>query len=802
MARPQTSQASDDSIRPQNHTEFAVAHVRLNPDDLEPRPLDREIFEKHLRSFVPESAFDFHAHLYRGADMPVDGDLVAPKSVVGIECYRRQMNGWMGGRAPRNGLFFAVPRPQLEMAGANQFCVVEAGRDPSSRALLVIQPGDDPAAVEAMIDASQQVVVGFKPYHVFAERGDTFHAEMDEFLPQWAWELAHQRRLLLMMHLVLPLALSDRRNHEAICRRCRQYPDARLILAHAGRGFNAGHTVDGVAAIAGLDNVLFDTSVICEPGAFLAILEKFGPRRLLFGSDYPVSNLIGRCSSVGDGFFWLYDNNVDWSSGANCERTLVGVESLLALRQASQLAHLTDADVESIFRTNAERELGLEDPAPLSGAATYSRARQVIPGGTQLLSKRPEMYAPDVWPAYFREARGVEVVDVDGREFVDMSSMSVGACLLGYADADVNAAVTRRVMLGAMCSLNTPDEVDLAELLLRIHPWADAVRYARAGGEALAIAVRIARAATRRSKIAFCGYHGWQDWYLAANLVDDASRDPLAGHLLSGLEPAGVPRELAGTALPFQYNRLDELAAIVKEHGNDLAAVVIEPTRRDRPEPGFLEGVRALADRCRAVLVFDEVSAGWRLCLGGAHLLFGVQPDMAVYSKAIANGFPLAAVLGVDSVMQAAQESFISSTMWTDGVGPAAALATIRKLQQHDVPTHVASIGETFREKMLEAARRRVVAIEFSGPPALTAMAFDHPESAALQTRFTVGMLQRGYLMGAGFYPSFAHRAGHIDACVEAADEVFAELHAAIESGDPAAGLPGPVKHSGFQRLA
>lgn len=512
---------------------------------------------------------------------------------------------------------------------------------------------------------------------------------------------------------------------------------------------------------------------------------------------------------MGDGFAWFYSHNVDWSDLEIESRTLVGIESLLALRQACQLAHLTAEDVECVYRENARRILGIDKRPMGQGQALYAKARQIIPGGTQLLSKRPEMFAPDRWPPYYSEARGVQVVDADGREFIDMSHMSVGACLLGYADPEVNAAVSRRVMLGAMSTLNSADEVELAELLLAIHPWADNVRYARAGGEALAAAVRIARASTGRSKIAFCGYHGWQDWYLAANLTDEtpdssveATDDPLAGHLLAGLDPAGVPRELAGTALPFNYNCLDQLEAIVARHGGDLAAIVMEPTRHQTPDPGFLEGVRQQADRSGAVLVFDEVSAGWRLCLGGAHLQLGVRPDVAVFSKALANGYPMAAIVGVASVMQAAQGSFISSTMWTDGVGPAAALATLRKFQRHDIPAHVATIGARFRQSIQQAAHRQSVSIRFQGPPALSMLSFEHEDARVLQTLLTVRMLERGFLFGSGFYPSFAHQTQHVDACVAAADEVFAEVHEAIQSGDASARLPCPVKHSGFQRLA
>ncbi|MGI9457302.1 MAG: aminotransferase class III-fold pyridoxal phosphate-dependent enzyme, partial [Aeoliella sp.] len=605
-----------------------------------------------------------------------------------------------------------------------------------------------------------------------------------------------------MLHLVRPLALADPDNQRSIRRLCIRYPGARLVLAHAARGFCTRHTVDGIASLAGLDNVLFDSSAICEPGPLLSVLQAFGPRRLLFGSDFPVSNLRGRCSSLGDGFYWFYQHNADWSDSQTGTPSLVGIEALLALRQACKLAHLTEEDVERVFRTNAEKILGLDACSDEQGQRLYGNARKIIPGGTQLLSKRPEMLAPERWPPYFAEARGVQVIDVDGREFVDMSTMSVGACLLGYADPDVNAAVSRRVSCGSMSSLNSPDEVELAELLLAIHPWAAMVRYARGGGEALAIAVRIARASTGRSKIAFCGYHGWQDWFLAANLSTTESDDPLAGHLLAGLEPAGVPTELAGTALPFAYNRIDELDAIVRLHGSDLAAIVMEPTRSESPEPGFLEGVRERADRCGAILAFDEVSAGWRLCLGGAHLQYDVRPDMAVFSKAIANGYPMAAILGIEPVMQAAQRSFISSTMWTDGIGPAAALATVRKYQQHDVPSHVATIGTRFRQGMEETAARHGVEIRFGGPAALSSLSFVHQDAAALQTLLTARMLERGFLMGSGFYPSLAHEERHVDGCVAAVDDVFAEISEAIHSGDVAERLPCPIKHSGFQRLA
>ncbi|MFH1921033.1 MAG: aminotransferase class III-fold pyridoxal phosphate-dependent enzyme, partial [Planctomycetota bacterium] len=310
------------------------------------------------------------------------------------------------------------------------------------------------------------------------------------------------------------------------------------------------------------------------------------------------------------------------------------------------------------------------------------------------------------------------------------------------------------------------------------------------------------RASTGRDVVAFCGYHGWHDWYLAANRAPEGESDRLKSHLLPGLAPSGVPSKLAGTALPFTYNDLDALAAIVRERGQDLAAVVMEPTRSVDPNPGFLEGVRELCDRSGAVLVLDEITVGWRLALGGAHLRYGVEPDVAVFAKAIGNGHPMAAIIGRAAVMEAAQGSFISSTYWTEGVGPAAALATIAKMERVDVPGHVAAMGTRLRRGLDEIARRYAVPLKLAGHPAVTSIGFDHTDALALQTLLTVRMLSRGILAGVGFYATLAHTEAHVDAYLAAADDIFAELSEAVRQGDASARIGGPVRHSGFQRLA
>lgn len=432
------------------------------------------------------------------------------------------------------------------------------------------------------------------------------------------------------------------------------------------------------------------------------------------------------------------------------------------------------------------------------GAELYARARRRIPGGTQLLSKRPEMFLPEQWPAYFSRAEGVHVWDLDGRRYLDMSHNAIGANILGAADPDVDGAVIEAIRNGVASTLNAPEEPELADLLCELHPWAQMVRFARTGGEAMAVAVRIARARTRRDVVAFCGYHGWHDWYLAANLSEEKALD---GHLLPGLSPAGVPRGLTGTALPFRYNRLDELEQIVAKHRGALAAIVMEPIRDARPEPGFLEGARRLANDTGAVLVFDEITAGMRLTTGGAHLTLGTTPDVAVFAKAMSNGYPMAAVIGTTDAMQAAQDSFISSTYWTDRIGPVAALATIRKHKRHGVAAHLGRIGSRVQTGWNEEGARSGLPIHVGGIAPLSHFHFDGDEAAAGHTAFTQLMLDRGFLAGKGFYVTYAHRDEHVEEYLAAVRDVFGIIGDAMRAHTVARLLRGPVAHSGFARL-
>ncbi len=433
-----------------------------------------------------------------------------------------------------------------------------------------------------------------------------------------------------------------------------------------------------------------------------------------------------------------------------------------------------------------------------TGQELYKKAKCIIPGGTQLLSKRPEMFLPDLWPAYYRSAKGITVTDLDGNEFIDMSIMGVGACILGYGDPDVDAAAKAAIDNGVMCTLNAPEEVELAELLCELHPWAGMARYARSGGEAMSLAIRIARAHTGKEKVAFCGYHGWTDWYLAANLGADNSLD---GHLMPGLEPAGVPRSLRDTAFPFHFNQIEQLKDIVAKHGKDLAAIVMEPGREISAEGGFLEQVREVASATGAVLIFDEITTGFRMTAGGIHLMIGVNPDMAVFAKSMANGYAMSAVIGISEVMESAQSTFISSTNWTERIGPSASLATIKKYIKENVAEHIIGIGNAVMKGWDEAAKVTGLKLHTSGLPTLNHFSLEYPNETELTTLFIQLMLERGYLAFNQFKPSFAHKQEDIIRYITVVTEVFAILKEANDSGTVMNKLKGPVARRGFYRL-
>ena len=433
-----------------------------------------------------------------------------------------------------------------------------------------------------------------------------------------------------------------------------------------------------------------------------------------------------------------------------------------------------------------------------TGQKLYKRAKRIIPGGNMLLSKRPEMFLPEKWPSYYSKSKGCRVWDLDGKEYIDMSIMGIGTNVLGYGHPEVDEAVMKTVKDGNMSTFNCPEEVYLAEKLVDIHPWADMVRFARAGGEINSIAVRIARASTGRDKIAICGYHGWHDWYLSTNLNSDKNLD---GHLLPGLQPNGVPRGLTGTTLPFNYNDIEQLEQLVKDNKGEIAAIKMEVSRNEGPENNYLQKVRDLATENNIILIFDECTSGFRETFGGLHKKYDVEPDLAIFAKALGNGYAISACIGRKEFMQAAQQTFISSTFWTERIGPTAALKTLEVMEREKSWQTITQIGNNISSQWQNLADKHELDISTWGMPALSGFTFNLPNALSYKTLITQEMLKKGYLASNSVYACTEHTHGVVDGYLAELEPIFAVIKECEEGLDVKTLLEGPLCHSGFKRL-
>ena len=438
------------------------------------------------------------------------------------------------------------------------------------------------------------------------------------------------------------------------------------------------------------------------------------------------------------------------------------------------------------------------NPKYKHSAELYQLARRLFPYGTQLFSRRPELGAFGQAPVYFERMKDAHFWDVDGNEFID-TAMGVGPVILGYAYEKVDNAVKAQIEKGVLGSINHALEIEVAQAIVDMVPCAEMVKFCKSGGEADAIAVRIARGYTGKEKVLFCGYHGWHDWYLAANLESDSTLDQ---HLLPGLSPKGVPRSLAGTILPFEYNNLDQLSALLKEHAGDVACIIMEPTRFRQPDQGFLEGVRQLADEHQVLLIFDEVITGFRMAKGGAQEYFGVTPDLATFAKAIANGYPLAAVAGRREIMESQADNFISSTYWSDTVSLAAGLATLNEIKTEPVIETINRTGRTLISGFKQIAEKSDLHVDVAGHGFDFTLVFDYRAlTGKIMTLFIQEMVARGIYTNGVFYPCYTHTDEDIDKILSAADEVFGLLKKGISENRIEQLLKAPMRQSGFRRL-
>jgi glutamate-1-semialdehyde 2,1-aminomutase len=428
------------------------------------------------------------------------------------------------------------------------------------------------------------------------------------------------------------------------------------------------------------------------------------------------------------------------------------------------------------------------------GNKVYNQAKKLILGGTMLFSKRPELYLPKYWPSYFSKAKNIEVWDLEGKKYTDMIC-AVGQSTLGYTNSEVDNEVCKYIKKGNMTSLNCPEEVTLAKKLIKMHPWSDMAKFARSGGEANAIAIRIARSAAKKDKVAICGYHGWHDWYLSANL----KKNNLNQHLLPGLSPKGVPESLRNTVYTFNYNDFDALDKIVRK--NEIGVIKMEVARGSLPNIDFLKEVRKLANKKKIILVFDECTSGFRRNFGGLHLTTGVEPDLAMFGKALGNGFAITSVIGKKKIMNAAAESFISSTFWTERIGYVAANITLDIMEREKTWKKLIESGKLLNNEWRKLSEKYNLNLKISGIESITSFQFRQDLNLYFKTYITQEMLKMNYLASNLVFVTTKHTKKIILQYINSLDKIFNKLSKINTVAVIKSLLKGPVCQTTFKRL-
>tara|TARA_B100001059_G_C17829413_1_gene583576 strand:+ start:1452 stop:2747 length:1296 start_codon:yes stop_codon:yes gene_type:complete len=427
------------------------------------------------------------------------------------------------------------------------------------------------------------------------------------------------------------------------------------------------------------------------------------------------------------------------------------------------------------------------------GQKLWQKAKKIIPGGNGLLSKRPERYLPNLWPTYFSKSKGINVWDLENKKYQDMAQMGMGTCILGYANNYIDTKVKKIINKGISSTLNCPEEFDLAKKLLKYDKFADQVKFAKGGGEAMAIAVRIARAKSKKDVVAFSGYHGWHDWYLATNLKNNNN---LKDHLLPGLEPLGVPKKLANTVIPFTYNNVDEFKKLNKKN---LAAIIIEGSRYFYPSKKFINEIKNSCKKNDICLIVDEITSGWRSTIGGIYNKLKIEPDIVVYGKGLGNGYPISCVVGKKKYMSFADKSFLSSTAWTERVGFVAANATIDFFRKKNVHKHINSIGKQIKNGWVKLAKKHNISLIVSENNSLCSFFLNYKNNEELYTFFSKKMLEQNIIASNSIYISYSHKKKDIIKYLKICDNVFKKMNIFIKKKKKLNKLE--IRYTGFKRL-
>ena len=429
------------------------------------------------------------------------------------------------------------------------------------------------------------------------------------------------------------------------------------------------------------------------------------------------------------------------------------------LKNEKLILKIYDNKLDELYEKNSNK-----------GYKIWQKALSIIPDGNMLLSKRPDNFLPFGWPTYYKNAKGYKITDLQGNSLSDFSYMGVGTNILGYSNSKIDNYVIRKIKSSISTTLNSKEDFILAEKLIEINSdWAEMVKLTRTGAEASSVAIRISRAATGKSKVIICGYHGWQDWYLSTNLKDNSNLD---NHLIKNLNINGVPKELERTTYQFQYNDINSLKKIL-DSDKDIGTLIMEVKRNINPTKGFLHKVRSLCNKYGVVLIFDECTSGFRENYGGLHKFFKVNPDICIYGKALGNGYPINAVIGKRHIMEQGKKSFISSTFWTEGMGPAAAIRTLEIFKKEQSWKYLIDYGKKIKKLWSQLSNTYNLKLEISGLNAIPIFNFNSSYHPKYKTFLTQEMLKKNILATNAVYISTKHDKSIFDKYAINLDKIF-----------------------------
>ena len=416
--------------------------------------------------------------------------------------------------------------------------------------------------------------------------------------------------------------------------------------------------------------------------------------------------------------------------------------------------------------------------------------------GSNLLSKRPNQFIPVSWPTFYKKAKSCFIWDNYDKKYLDFSLMGIGTNILGYSNNKVNSFVKKAIDSGNVSTLNSNYDFILSKKLLEMHPWSGMATYSRTGAEANAIAIRISRAYTGKDEIAICGYHGWHDWYLSANLKNSKNLNDIH---LEGLSTIGIPKKLKGITHPFKYNDLKSFNKIIKKNKN-IGTVFMEVERNEKPKNNFLKKIREITKKNNIILIFDECSSGFRETYGGLHKKYNIEPDLAVFGKSLGNGIPITAVIGKKKIMEKSINSFISSTFWSDATGPAAAIATLNEMKKIKSWKKITNTGYKIKKYWKYLSKKYKIKIVIFGIDAMPSFKFDHKLNLYLRTFMIQEFLKKGILVSNTVYCCTDHEK-YLNVYFRELDLIFKKIKHLINRNNIAQKIEAPISIPGFSRL-